>query len=63
MRRALVLTDESARHPFRAIQPAKWRHEPDQLRRTTDWRLTASDVRGFATMYFASFAGVLAFIF
>lgn len=27
-----------------------------------DWRLTASDVRGFATTYFATFAAVLAFI-
>lgn len=62
MRRALVLTDESARHPFRASLPAHVGREPAAVGRTTDWRLTASDVHGFATVYFASFAGVLAFI-
>lgn len=62
MRRALVLTDEAARHPFRATLPAHVRGEPTSLVRTTDWRLSASDVRGFATTYFASFAAVLAFI-
>lgn len=62
MRRALVLTDESARHPFRASLPASLRREPVGMVRTTDWRLTASDIRGFATVYFASFACVLAFI-
>ena len=63
MRRALVLTDEGARHPFRARLPGHLRRERDDLPRTTDWHLTASDVRGFATAYFASFAAVLAFIF
>lgn len=62
MRRALVLTDESARHPFRASLPAASRRVPVEPARATDWRLTASDVRGFATAYFASFAAVLAFI-
>lgn len=62
MRRALVLTDESARHPYRASLPAHVRNAPLATRRTTDWRLTATDVRGFATVYFASFAAVLAFI-
>lgn len=63
MRRALVLTDEGARHPFRAALPSHVRREPAGAPRTTDWRLTASDMRGFATAYFASFAAVLAFIF
>jgi hypothetical protein len=62
MRRALVLTDESARHPFRASLPQRLRREPVSVVRTTDWRLTTSDMRGFATVYFASFAAVLAFI-
>ena len=63
MRRALVLTDESARHAFRAQLPSHVRREPvGSALRTTDWRLTATDVRGFATAYFASFAAVLAFI-
>lgn len=64
MRRALVLTDEGARHPFRASLPAHiCRGVPSPpARRTTDWRLTPSDMRGFATAYFATFAAVLAFI-
>ena len=63
MRRALVLTDESARHQFRASLPRHIRREPvANASRITDWRLTASDARGFATVYFASFAAVLAFI-
>ena len=63
MRRALVLTDESARHPFRAQLPGRVRREPAPAAfRATDWRLTATDMRGFATAYFASFAAVLAFI-
>lgn len=62
MRRALVLTDESARHPFRAALPRHLRREPDSQPRTIDWRLTGSDVRGFATAYFATFAAALAFI-
>lgn len=62
MRRALVLTDETARHPFRAQLPAHVRREPVTPRQRYDWRLTASDMRGFATAYFASFAAVLAFI-
>lgn len=62
MRRALVLTDESARHPFRASLPERLRREQVHAPRTTDWRLSATDVRGFATAYFASFAAVLAFI-
>lgn len=63
MRRALVLTDEGARHPFRASLPACRRKPPaTSEHRTTDWRLSATDVHGFATAYFASFAAVLAFI-
>ena len=62
MRRALVLTDEAARHPFRASLPATLRREPVPAVRTTDWRLTVSDVRGSATVYFARFACALAFI-
>lgn len=62
MRRALVLTDEASRHPFRAGLPMHVRREPASCFRTADWRLTASDVRGFATTYFACFAAVLAFI-
>ena len=71
MRRSLVLTQESARHSFRATLPphvfkvelaeagpglsAEKAQEPF-------WRLTARDVRGFATTYFATLAAALAFL-
>lgn len=64
MRRALVLTDESARHPFRASLPAHvlqvetGEQQPDGR----NWPLTMSDVRGFATAYTACLIAVLAFI-
>lgn len=62
MRRALVLTHEAARHPFRANLP---RHiftaEPAQPRRP-DWLLSAADMRGVANTYFATLVATLAFI-
>ncbi|QWC57739.1 hypothetical protein F7D01_12210 [Erythrobacter sp. 3-20A1M] len=63
MRRALLLTDESARHPFRASLPPHIRAgaEPEPPR--SRWALNASDVRGFATTYFATLAAMLALIF
>lgn len=64
MRRALVLTSEAARHPFRASLPQRRQAFSDLAppHRTTDWRLTSDDVRGVATTYFATLAAVLAFI-
>ena len=66
MRRALVLTDEAARHPFRATLPP---HVCKQLvdagpanDNASIWRMTASDARGVATVYFATLAATLAFI-
>jgi len=64
MRRSLVLTDESARHPFRASLLPRWRedrHEYAEPR--VPWRMTLwADVRGFAQAYFACFAAVSVFI-
>ena len=64
MRRSLVLTDETARHPFRASLPPHWRedrHEYAEPR--VPWRgLLFTDVRGFAQAYCACFAGVSVFI-
>ena len=64
MRRALVLTDESARHPFRASLPPHWReerHEPAEPR--VPWRAQAfAAARGFVQAYCACFVGVLTFI-
>ena len=61
MRRALVLTDETARHPFRASLPphvCEMRVEARVPWRDQLWR----DMRGFAQAYCACFAAVTAFI-
>ena len=64
MRRSLVLTDESARHPFRASLPPHWReqrHETAEPR--VPWREQLFvEVRGFAQAYCACFVGITAFI-
>ena len=62
MRRSLVLTDEAARHPFRSSLPPHIAREDVMAHDTSLWRITASDVRGVATTYFACLAAVLAFI-
>jgi len=64
MRRALVLTDESARHPFRASLPMAWRamDEADNRRSwRLNFRLTMQDARQFAATYVASFLAVTVF--
>ena len=90
MRRALVLTTESAGHSFRASLPAhvfepiaeeddiEPAFEPEVIAaRRADglsdqaaaeaiapnwWQLTRDDVRGFASVYLATFLAVLVFI-
>lgn len=63
MRRALVLSSEAARHWMRARLPQRRAMFADVPQAApVDWKLTASDVRGVATTYFATFAAVLAFI-
>lgn len=64
MRRALALSNESARHPFRATLPASATAEP--LRESFIERKMpdlAEDVRGFAIAYVACFLAVAVFIF
>lgn len=67
-RRALVLTDETASHPFRARLPrhvtevAELAAANGETAAQSLWRLTRDDVRGFASVYFATFAAVLVFI-
>jgi hypothetical protein len=65
MRRALVLTDESARHPFRAMLPMLSRRL-DEMENRRSWRLNfgldATDVRQFAATYVAGFLAVSTFI-
>ena len=63
MRRALVLTSDGNRHWFRASLPQRRRAFADIAPvAPVDWRLTAQDVRGAASTYFATLAAVLAFI-
>lgn len=59
-RRALVLSNESARHPFRASLPAYlFRPEADAPR---GWRLSRRDWRDVLGAYFASLLAVAIFI-
>jgi len=62
-RRYLVLTDEAARHPFRASLPP---HVRQQLSDTPEpkrgWRLSRQDWRQFLTTYCAGFVAVTMFI-
>lgn len=61
MRRSLVLTDEAARHPFRASLPAQSREL--RVEDCVPWREQLwRDVRGLAQTYCACFLGTLAFI-
>jgi hypothetical protein len=62
MKRALVLTDEQARHPFRASLAAHVRSNEYEAPAEVLWKLTRDDVRGFATVYFSVFAAVLVFV-
>lgn len=62
MRRALVLTDETARHPFLASLPPHIRAGTEPARARPRWHLTPADVRGFFTAYLASLAVIAIFI-
>ena len=62
-RRSLVLTDESARHPFRALLPPSVKRDLIPIPAEDLWRLTLADVRGFASVYVAATAAILVFIF
>lgn len=64
MRRALVMTDEAARHPFRASLPPHWREERDERAEPrAPWRAgLVQDIRGFVQAYCACFLAVIAFI-
>jgi hypothetical protein len=61
-RRNLVLTDESARHPFRSVLPPSIKRDLIPIPAESLWRLTVEDVRGVASTYVASTAAILAFI-
>ena len=61
-RRSLVLTEESARHRFRASLPPHVKRDLLTIPAESLWRLTMADVRGVASTYVATTAAVLAFI-
>jgi len=65
MRRALVLTDESARHPFRASLPPQAVHRANEVERTVPWRLrlnlTRKDMESVVATYAAGFVATLIF--
>lgn len=64
MRRALVLTDESARHPFRAMLPMSSR-VLDEVENKRSWRLNfgleATDLKQLACTYSAGFLATTLF--
>ena len=66
MRRALVLTDESRRHWFRASLPPHVVHRANEIERQVPWRLrlglTRSDLESVAATYVAGFVGTMTFI-
>jgi len=62
MRRALVLTDESARHPFLANLPPHVRMGGEPVPVRPAKAITQEDVRGFFGAYIAGLLAVLIFI-
>lgn len=62
MRRSLVLTDETARHWYRASLPPHVKLQLIPIPAESLWRLTLEDVRGAASTYVATTAAILAFI-
>jgi hypothetical protein len=65
MRRSLVLTDEAARHPFRALLPphVSARAADDIEPRVPLRQRIAADVRGFVEVYCATLVAVLVFFY
>jgi hypothetical protein len=62
MRRTLVITDETARHPFLASLPPHIRGLAEEGPRRLAWRITVQDVKDFLLAYCACFLAVSAFI-
>jgi hypothetical protein len=62
MRRSLVLTDETARHPFLASLPPHVRGHAPIVASRPAWAISQDDVRGFVSAYFACLVAVAIFI-
>lgn len=61
-RHVLVLTDEAARHPFLASLPPHVRAHTKPYDPRAPWKLTADDMRGFASTYVACLLAALVFL-
>ena len=62
MRRALVVTDESARHPFLQSLPPHIRRAEAPVQPRHGWQITVRDWRDFLLSYLACFVAVSAYI-
>ena len=62
MRRTLVITDETARHPFLASLPPHIRGLDGKTPPQRNWRIGVQDVKDFLLAYCACFLAVSAFI-
>ncbi|MGX7926395.1 hypothetical protein ACWPMX_07460 [Tsuneonella sp. HG094] len=62
MRRSLVLTDEQARHPFRASLARHVCRGGRIVPIRPSWAISRDDVAGFVGAYFASLVAVAVFI-
>jgi len=62
MRRSLVLTDETARHPFLASLPPHVRRAEEPVPSRMPWRVTSEDLRQFLMAYGACFLAVSLYI-
>ncbi len=62
MRRSLVVTDETAGHPFLASLPPHIRAGAAPVPARPKFHLTSDDVRGFLLAYVGCFVAVMAFI-
>ncbi|GAA4768332.1 hypothetical protein [Novosphingobium ginsenosidimutans] len=62
MRRALVVTDETARHPFLASLPPHVRRGIGPIRKAVRKHFTMQDVKEFLMAYCACFVAVSAFL-
>lgn len=58
MRRSLVITDESARHPYRASLPPFLRRQLVTLRRSGRWPVALQDAKEFLMAYCACFLAI-----
>jgi hypothetical protein len=61
-RRSLVVTDESARHPFLQSLPPHVRHGQAPVRARKRWAISAHDWRDFFLSYCACFVAVSTYI-